>query len=81
MIAALLTFIPNIGPILSVAPAALLAVAISPVKGLLTVMLFLLVHFLEGNIITPMLERKIVRLPPARPGSSPTATIRLRRTS
>lgn len=33
MIAALLTFIPNIGPILSVVPAVLLAVAISPMKG------------------------------------------------
>ncbi len=64
-IAALLTFIPNIGPILSVVPAVLLAVAISPMKGLLTVVLFLAVHFLEGNIITPLLERRIVRLPPA----------------
>ncbi len=65
VIAALLTFIPNIGPILSVVPAVLLALAISPTKGLLTVMLFLLVHFLEGNVITPLLERRIVRLPPA----------------
>jgi predicted PurR-regulated permease PerM len=65
VIAALLTFIPNIGPILSVVPAALLAVAISPTKGLFTVLLFLGVHFLEGNVITPLLERRIVRLPPA----------------
>jgi predicted PurR-regulated permease PerM len=65
MIAALLTFIPNIGPMLSVVPAVLLAVAISPMKGLLTVLLFLAVHFLEGNVITPLLERRIVRLPPA----------------
>ncbi len=65
VIAALLTFIPNIGPILSLVPAVLLAVAISPMKGLLTVLLFLAVHFLEGNVITPLLERRIVRLPPA----------------
>ena len=65
IIAALMTFIPNVGPILSVVPAALLAVAISPGKGLLTVLLFVLVHFLEGNIITPLLQRQIVRLPPA----------------
>lgn len=65
VIAALLTFIPNIGPILSVVPAVLLAVSISPMKGLLTVVLFLTVHFLEGNLITPLLERRIVRLPPA----------------
>lgn len=65
IIAALLTFIPNVGPILSVVPAALLAVAISPIKGLLTVLLFLAVHFLEGNVITPLLERRMVKLPPA----------------
>lgn len=65
IIAALMTFIPNVGPILSVVPAALLAVAISPGKGLLTVLLFVVVHFLEGNIITPLLQRQIVRLPPA----------------
>lgn len=65
IIAALLTFIPSIGPLLSVVPAAILAVAISPMKGLLTVLLFLAVHFLEGNIITPLLQRRIVRLPPA----------------
>ncbi len=65
IIAALLTFIPNVGPILSVVPAALIALAISPGKGLLTVLLFVLVHFLEGNIITPLLQRQIVRLPPA----------------
>jgi predicted PurR-regulated permease PerM len=65
IIAALLTFIPNVGPILSVVPAVLLAVVISPIKGILVIFLFLLVHFLEGNIITPLLERQIVRLPPA----------------
>lgn len=65
IIAALMTFIPNVGPILSVVPAALLALAISPGKGLLTVLLFVVVHFLEGNIITPLLQRQIVRLPPA----------------
>lgn len=64
-IAGLLTFIPNLGPILSVVPAALLAFAISPAKGFLVIGLFCLVHFLEGNIVTPLAERTIVRLPPA----------------
>jgi predicted PurR-regulated permease PerM len=65
IIAALMTFIPNVGPILSVFPAALIAFAISPGKGLLVVLLFMLVHFLEGNVITPLIQRRIVRLPPA----------------
>ncbi len=53
------------GPILSVFPAALFAFAISSGKGLLTVLLFMLVHFLEGNVITPLIQRIIVRLPTA----------------
>lgn len=65
IIAALLTFIPNLGPILSVIPAALLAFAISPMRGILTIALFCVAHFLEGNMVTPLAERKIVRLPPA----------------
>jgi predicted PurR-regulated permease PerM len=65
ILAALLTFIPNLGPILSVIPAALLAFAVSPTKGILTLAWYSLAHFLEGNVITPLAERKIVRLPPA----------------
>lgn len=65
MIAGLLTFIPNLGPVISFLPAGLLAFAISPTKGVLTILLFCTAHLLEGNVITPLLERKIVTLPPA----------------
>ncbi|HEU5458583.1 MAG TPA: AI-2E family transporter, partial [Terracidiphilus sp.] len=65
IIAGLLTFIPNLGPFLSAVPAALLAFGISPGKGFLTLGLFCLAHFLEGNLVTPLAERKIARLPPA----------------
>lgn len=65
VIAGILTFIPNLGPVVSVIPAALLAFAISPGRGALTLVLFGLVHFLEGNVVTPLAERKIVTLPPA----------------
>jgi predicted PurR-regulated permease PerM len=64
LMAALLTFIPNLGPPLSALPAVLLAFAISPMKGLLTVLLFCLAHFIEGNFVTPLAERNIVKLPP-----------------
>jgi predicted PurR-regulated permease PerM len=65
IIAALMTFIPNIGPFIAVAPALLLAFALSPVKGLLTILVFAIVYTLEGYVVTPLLERNIVRLPPA----------------
>jgi predicted PurR-regulated permease PerM len=65
IIAAVMTFIPNVGPLISVIPAALLALAISPTKGLLTILVFAIVFTLEGYVVTPLLERNIVRLPPA----------------
>lgn len=64
VITTFLTFIPNAGPILSAIPAGLLAFAISPSKGLLTILLFFAVHFIEGNFVTPLAERQIVKLPP-----------------
>jgi predicted PurR-regulated permease PerM len=65
VIAALLTFIPNLGPILSVVPAALLAFGISPTKGILAILLFCVAHFLEGNLVSPLADRGIVKLPPS----------------
>ena len=64
VITACLTFIPNAGPILSAIPAGLLAFAITPTKGLLTISLYFVVHFIEGNFVTPLAERQIVKLPP-----------------
>jgi predicted PurR-regulated permease PerM len=65
IIAAILTFVPNIGPILSVVPAALLAFSISPFKAIMTIGIFGLAHFLEGNLVSPLMDRKMVRLPPS----------------
>jgi predicted PurR-regulated permease PerM len=65
IIAALMTFIPNVGPLIAVVPAALLALAVSPAEGLLTLLVFAIVFTLEGYVVTPLLERNIVRLPPA----------------
>lgn len=65
IIAGAMTFIPNLGPFLAITPAALLALAVSPMEGLLTLLVFTIVFTLEGYVVTPLLERNIVRLPPA----------------
>jgi predicted PurR-regulated permease PerM len=64
LITAALTFIPNIGPILSAIPALLLAFTSSPLKGLLTIALYITAHFIEGNLVTPLAERRIANLAP-----------------
>ena len=65
LLAGLLAFIPNIGPILSAIPPVLLALSSSPRLALYVVLLFWGVHAAEGMIITPIAERKAVQLPPA----------------
>lgn len=64
LIAALLSFIPNFGPILSAVPAILLAFIDSPTSALYVLILFVVVQLIESNLITPMIERKTVELPP-----------------
>lgn len=64
LIAGLLSFIPNFGPILSAVPALLLAFIDSPISALYTLILFVAVQLIESNLVTPMIERRTVELPP-----------------
>jgi predicted PurR-regulated permease PerM len=65
VLASLLAFIPNVGPILSAIPPMLLAFSSSPQKALLVIGLFCAIHAIEGFLVTPLVERAAVRLPPA----------------
>ncbi len=65
LIAGLLSFIPNFGPILSAVPAILLGFIDSPIKALYVLILFIVVQIIESNLVTPMIERRTVELPPA----------------
>lgn len=65
VIAALFTFVPNIGPILSVVPAALLALLQGPTSVLHVVLLYAGVQALESYVLTPLIQRKAVQIPPA----------------
>ena len=65
LIAGLLSFIPNFGPILSAVPAILLAFIESPISALYVLILFVVVQIIESNLVTPYIERQTVELPPA----------------
>lgn len=65
LIAGLLSFIPNFGPILSAVPAILLAFIESPGKAVYVLILFVVVQLIESNLVTPYIERQTVELPPA----------------
>ncbi|MDQ3062667.1 MAG: AI-2E family transporter [Acidobacteriota bacterium] len=64
LIAGLLSFVPNFGPILSAVPAILLAFVDSPTSALYVLGLFIFVQLIESNLVTPMIERRTVELPP-----------------
>lgn len=65
VIAALFTFIPNLGPILAAAPAVLLGFAASPAQGAYVAALYVGVQIIEGNVTTPMIQQYTIALPPA----------------
>jgi predicted PurR-regulated permease PerM len=66
LIAALLAFIPNIGPIIAAVPAVLLGFSDGPMTALMVVGVYLGVQTLESNAITPLIQQERVSLPPAR---------------
>ena len=65
VLAGLLAFIPNVGPILSAVPAVLIALAQGPTQALYVVGLYLAVQSVESYVVTPLVQRDMVSLPPA----------------
>ena len=65
LLAALLSFIPNLGPILSALPAVLLALVQGPRQALWVVLLYVGVQVVESYVLDPVIDRKTVYLPPA----------------
>lgn len=65
-IAGLLSFVPYIGPIVSAVPAVLIAlVQGGPAMAGYVIAIYSAVQFLEGNFITPVVQKYSVSLPPA----------------
>ena len=65
LIAGLLNFIPNFGPLLAMVPAVLVGLMQDPTTALLVAGLYLLVQVLESNLITPQIQKRLVSVPPA----------------
>ncbi|WP_345265360.1 AI-2E family transporter [Nibrella viscosa] len=65
IIAGATNFIPNFGPYIAVAPAMLLAFAQEPKLALYVFLLYMGIQSLEGYILTPLLDKKFVSVPPA----------------
>lgn len=65
VIAGLLNFIPNFGPILAMVPAALVALSKDTTSVYIVVALYIGIQVLESNVITPMVQKRLIEIPPA----------------
>jgi predicted PurR-regulated permease PerM len=65
IIAGLFTFVEYLGAVVSAVPAVLLAFTSGPLMVMWVVVLYLVVHVIEGYLLTPLITRQSVRFPPA----------------
>jgi predicted PurR-regulated permease PerM len=64
-LAGMMIFVPYIGSILSAVPSGVLAAAIDLTLAVYVIVLYIGVHIIEGYILVPMVQRRVVHLPPA----------------
>jgi predicted PurR-regulated permease PerM len=65
LLTGLMVFVPYAGTILAGIPSVLLAFQRSPRTALYVLILYFIFHIAEGYFLTPLVQRKAVRLPPA----------------
>jgi predicted PurR-regulated permease PerM len=65
VLAALLTFIPNLGPIIAAVPAVLIGLLDGPATAVWVAVLYVAIQTIESYVVTPLLQQQAVSLPPA----------------
>lgn len=65
LIAGILNFIPNFGPLIAMVPAVLVALMQGPAVAGFVAGLYIVVQVVESNFITPMVQKKLINIPPA----------------
>lgn len=65
LIAGVLAFIPNVGAFISGALIVLVGFSVGTETGLAALAVYLVLQFVEGNFITPYVERRVVDIAPA----------------
>jgi predicted PurR-regulated permease PerM len=64
LLAGLLNFVPNFGPWIAAIPAVLIAFLQGPRQALYVVVLYLVLQSADGYLLTPLVDRRSVELPP-----------------
>jgi predicted PurR-regulated permease PerM len=65
ILAGLLSFVPNLGPIMAATPGLLVALAIDLETAFWVLIVYVAVQMLESYAVTPIVEQHVVSMPPA----------------
>ena len=73
ILAGILTFVPYIGSIVSAVPAILIALTQNSQSALYVVLLYVGVHIVEGYVLVPLMQKKMVHVTGADLGGASAA--------
>ena len=65
LITGILEIVPNFGPLIAMIPGVLLAITVSTNTAIIVALLYIICQTIVANIVTPLLQKKIIHLPPA----------------
>ena len=64
LLGGLLSFIPYVGAVLAAVPATLVALTQGPGYAAAVVLMYVGIHFVEGNFVTPLVQAEATSMPP-----------------
>lgn len=65
LVGGLMSFVPYLGSVMTAVLATLFALAQGPYHAAAVIVMYICVHFVEGNFITPLIQAEATSLPPA----------------
>lgn len=65
LITGILELVPNLGSLLAMIPGVLLALTISTNTAIIVALVYIVSQTITANIVTPLIQKKIINLPPA----------------
>lgn len=65
LITGILELIPNIGSLIAMIPGVLLALTISTNTAIIVALMYIVSQTIVANIVTPLIQKKMINLPPA----------------
>ncbi|GAB3931165.1 AI-2E family transporter [Mucilaginibacter myungsuensis] len=65
LITGILEIVPNFGSVLAMIPGTLLALTVDTKTGIIVALIYITSQTITANIVNPLIQRKLIKLPPA----------------